>query len=99
MTQVHVERRWSTQSVRVWVRIGNGKLLTIPGPGLLEEVEVEPGGITEEGYLMELPEHVFAAIVAAGAEVLPPDRAMAAHLADATTVRDRLLSIFEKGTV
>ncbi len=40
-----------------------------------------------------LPEDVLKALVAAGADALPPDRAQAAHLADTIKVRDQLLGL------
>jgi len=43
---------------------------------------------------LRLPEDVLRAIIEAGSETLPPDRAMAQHLADAITVRDRILDAY-----
>jgi hypothetical protein len=40
-------------------------------------------------------EDVLRALIAAASDVLPPDRAQARHLADAISVRDRLLTLTE----
>lgn len=56
--------------------------------------ELDHGGTSPEPTVT-LDEDTLAAIVAAGADILPPDRAQAAHLADAIQVRDRLLTMVE----
>lgn len=43
------------------------------------------------------PIDVIEALVAAGSDLLPPDRAQGKHLDDAIGVRDRLLTLIERG--
>jgi hypothetical protein len=103
--RVHIERDWSADRVRVYVArsgaAGDLRNLTIPpdGVGWLVEEVLEPGTRTSDiRPLLEIPVDVFEAIIAAGADVLPPDRTQAAHLADAIGVRDRLLALIERPT-
>lgn len=58
-----------------------------------ERVTINEHAVIDEDRrpTMRLPEDVLRALVAAGSEVLPPDRALANHLEDAIKVRDRVL--------
>ncbi len=47
---------------------------------------------------LTLPYHLLKALINAGSELLPPDKAMENHLKDSITVRDRLLTIIEKNS-
>jgi len=103
--KVHVDTTasWSTNTVDVYiyapgpehttrvVQVGRAE----DGQTTFTEVDVQQGE-QMPGPSFSLPDFMFKALIAAGAEVLPPDRAQASHLADAITVRDRLLTLIEK---
>lgn len=92
---IHLERNWASQSVTVYARVGS-HLLTVPAPGKLDHVPIDESAAQPDAFLIELPDYVLAAIVAAGQDLLPPGRAQANHLADAINVRDRLLTLVER---
>lgn len=93
--KAHMERDFVTQTVKVWVTTDDHQLLLrvtdYVDPVSWRWDQIKPG--SEQLPTMVLPEPVLAAIVVAGAEVLPPDRAQAAHLADAIKMRDALLEL------
>lgn len=59
------------------------------------EWEHVPFGAEPEPSLV-LPSEALEALVAAGADHLPPSSAQAEHLADTRAVRDRLLTLVER---
>lgn len=107
--RVEVERELATKMINVYVvQDGaiNGKTAVwqpIRDPNF--EVGERIGG-TDWGEVpvggqvppsLRLPEDVWVAMLAAGADVPAPSRAQHDHLADAMAVRDRLLAMVESG--
>jgi hypothetical protein len=91
--RVEVEREAATKMVNVWVvedgwGDSRGRVWTPIGDGP-EWTEVAAGASAPVS--LRLPEEVWVAMIAAGADVPMPSRAQADHLADARMVRDRLL--------
>lgn len=94
--RVEVDRRAATKTLDVYViqdgMGGSAQVWTPIGRGP-EWTEVEPGA--EVPVSLKLPEDVWVAMLAAGADVPAPSRAQHDHLADTITVRDRLLVLVE----
>ena len=96
--RVHTEHDWVRGLTRV--HLVDGHHLIVPDhPLTVQRVPLTEGPAGEPARpLLELPDAYLAAIVAAAGDVLPPDRAQAAHLADTIAVRDRLLALVEHTT-
>ncbi len=96
--RVEVDREVATKMLNVYViedGIGGvARAWTPMGVGP-EWTEVAPGASAP--WSLRLPEDVWAAMLAAGADVPAPSRAQHDHLADAIMVRDRLLALVEGG--
>lgn len=97
--RVEVERETPTQTVNIFViddRFDGGILVWTPlSPSPDDWTQVAPGA--QAPVSLRLPEVVWVAMVAAGADVPMPSRAQHDHLADAIDVRDRLLTLVEAG--
>lgn len=102
--KVYFENEGPFDRVNVWVYQegppGSGIRIMEAFDVVDSEVQFRLRPPTGEGELKSAPtfrwRRDFAeAFAAASAELLPPDRAQGAHLADAITVRDRLLKIVE----
>jgi len=84
--------------MRVWVYERQGDVTAVckslggPDGGTWENVPI--GERCPPTF--EAPRAVVAALVAGLGDVLPADRAMAHHLRDTITVRDRLLALVER---
>lgn len=92
--KAHIESRWENDSVRVWIIDGgpdNHRVMRL-GPGGWEPFG--RGELTDPTF--EIPQDALTALVAAAGDFLPPSTALAAHLADAREVRDRLLTLVER---
>lgn len=96
--RVEVDREVATKMLNVYVMQdemgGNMRVWTPIGPQP-EWTEVAPGASAPVS--LRLPEEVWVAMLAAGADVPAPSRAQHDHLADAVQVRDRLLTLVEAG--
>lgn len=103
--KVHIDRRWDTATVQVWLHRnvqGQAQVLTFDWDAetsryLWTWIDYDP--TSSSNFMratLEMPEAAFQALIAAGADVLPPDRAQAAHLTDAQKVRDQALGMVER---
>lgn len=96
--RVEVDREVATKMLNVYViedGIGGvGRAWTPMGEGP-EWTEFAPGASAP--WSLRLPEDVWVAMLAAGADVPAPSRAQHDHLADTIAVRDRLLTLVEAG--
>lgn len=97
--KVHIERRWDTQSVDIYVyepsmNMG-GRLLRWKDAGTVEWVEVAPGEQAEAPSL-QLPVEVLEHLVVQAQDFLPPSAAVGAALKDTQEVRDKLLGMVER---
>lgn len=98
--KAHVERDWIRQSVNVWLfeawpaSSGRGKVVRL-GDGARDVTleDVPDGALPAPTF--SLSDDAFEALIAAGVDYAPPSSAQAAHLQDALTVRDRLLTLVE----
>ena len=97
--RVEVDREVATKMLNVYV-IQDGMsagAATVrvwqPLDGPQEWMEVAPG--SEAPVSLRLPEEVYAAMLAAGADLPLPSRAQHDHLVDAQQMRDRLLALVE----
>lgn len=97
---VFLEPDFITRTVKVWVtRGGEGRTSLLRVTDYVDPVswrwdDIDAAVAGEERLpTLVLPEDVLKALVSAGADALPPDRAQAAHLADAIKVRDTLLGL------
>lgn len=89
--RAYVEQIPGTMEVAAWLMDDRG---VYDGAGHF--VELEQGlRLTEIAPTLKLPEDAFAALIAEGANVMPPDRAQGRHLEDTIEVRDRLLAMVE----
>lgn len=60
-----------------------------------EKASYGPGESPEPSFVVD--RQVIEAIISAGSDFLPPSQATDRHLADAIGIRDRLLSLMERG--
>lgn len=95
--KAHVERDWMSRTVKVWLwRQGERdtrQVLRFLGGDTYQWDEVLAAVVMEPSFVLQ--EDAFAALVAAGSDILPPSAATSQHLADAIGVRDRLLTLVE----
>lgn len=101
--RVHVEDLWQEDAVAIYVVDGRpvdrilrleDSRVAFAGGGHWEGLE--PDAIVATAPTLRLRRPVWDAIVAAGAELAPADRTMAAAWDDARAVRDRLLALVER---
>lgn len=99
--QVHYNILTNTYELYVWDELQDGRrqYFTLKEDGNILVRNVERGEPIEP--MMRAPAShnadILKAISAAVTETLPADTVMQAHLSDAMKVRDRLLSIIERG--
>jgi hypothetical protein len=93
--RVEVERDPPTHMVNVYVVEdgfgGNAMRCWTPWSEGDDWLEVPIGG--QAPITLRVPEEIWAALVAAGADVPVPSRAQHDHLADAIALRDQLLEV------
>lgn len=103
--EARLELEWMRDSWNVWIfdrgARGVRRVYADDGEGRFSpEYEISENAAGPVPPTLVLPTEFLRAIVTAGNEeagLLPPDRAMAAHLGDARDVRDRLLGMMERG--
>jgi hypothetical protein len=94
--KVKIEPVWQAFGVNVWFyqRAPDG-MIEVDRP----EAPLSPERVSSEAELpapsLVLPNDWIAALVAEASDLQPPSSAQAAHLTDAVTVRDRLLTLVE----
>lgn len=93
-TRVHLERSWYSQSWNVWIVTGK-QLASLDSGKIVFDREIEDGAQLPEPTL-SLPDFILEALVAGAIDKMPADGSMSAHLKDAQTVRDRLLTLLEQ---
>lgn len=97
MIEVRVEEQWHRNSIAVWIVDRHGDETSILRPDLQLFDRIHIGEQLPEPSLRLAPELVEPLVDALG-KFAAPDKAMANHLQDTITVRDRLLSIVERTT-
>lgn len=105
--EARLEQDWMRDSWRIWIADGLRSRGARRIYALDEHGQAKPEyEISEQASsdsippTLILPTDFLRAIVTAANEeagLLPPDRAMAAHLGDARGMRDRLLTMIERG--
>lgn len=98
--RVHLAQRWERMGWDVFVyrhRPGTTELASVDEQGDLQFDRSYPEGRAriDEAPTFFLREDELRALVDAAVEKLPADGSMAAHLKDAQTIRDRLLTMIE----
>jgi len=98
---VHAETKWATREVWVWffegTQPGNTHVYRATSDDDLTRWTLEPWDAeTGTEPSLVLPDTAAAALAGALSGLLPPDKAMARHLDDAITTRDRLLVLIEQ---
>jgi len=102
MLGVHLQHRWERMGWDVFVyRRHEGFQLELAAVDENGDLQFDRSFPEGAAHLNEPPtffvrEDVLRALVDAATEKLPADGAMAGHLKDAQTVRDRLLAMIEK---
>ena len=98
--KVRIEQAWTRDAVKVWfyTPLANGttRVHRLVGHDQWEDVLVEANGLLPDPSLV-LPASALGALVAEAGDILPPSAATDRHLKDTIDVRDRLLSLVEKG--
>jgi hypothetical protein len=100
--KARIEPRFTAFSVDIWFYDhdpveGNALVVYRPsGEGTMWDREIVPNGAEMPSPSLSIPNDALEAIVAAGADHLPPSSAQAEHLADVRAVRDRMLTIVER---
>lgn len=102
MIGVHLQQRWERLGWDVFVyrrrEGGTLELATVDENGdlIFDRSFPEAAAPLTEPPTFFMREDVLRALVDAAIEKMPADGSMAAHLKDAQTVRDRLLSMLEQ---
>lgn len=98
--RVKVEHDFIRDAMKVWFFTRrNETAVTVHrmvGDDQWQDEDVPSNGLMPEPSVV-LRRDMLEALVAAASDVLPPSGAQSAHLADAITIRDRLLTLVEKG--
>lgn len=97
---MEVVTQWKpgTDLMEVWIRqpgIQGFLIGRVEPDGSMRMEEYEPGEMVPP--TLRLQSQIWDALSSKAAGVLPPSASTERHLADATAVRDRLLSLVEKG--
>lgn len=102
MMEIHTEYRRGTSILDVWIwERGMGskpRQLIFKGAEEVEWREYEDGERLE-GPSLSLPDDVWRALSGKINGVLPASEATERHLKDAVEIRDRLLTLVEKGAL
>lgn len=89
----HVEHRFQMDAFAIWFTLRD-RIVRFDAEGR-RTIETFDPSIQPEPSLV-IPGDLLEQLVAAASDVVPPSAALSRHLADAITVRDRLLTMVER---
>jgi hypothetical protein len=92
-----LEQNWVNHTVKIWLyEEGGDGVYQHDLDGSHTRI---PNGASLPEPTLELREDALQVLVAEASGILPPSDATTVHLRDAITVRDRLLTLVERGAV
>jgi hypothetical protein len=97
--QIHLDPQWQDRTAKVWIYQSHPQGTTVfyPEGDVIRTVDIKNGELFPKEPSLRLPNGMLQALVDAAMPQFPPSEALDRHLRDAIGVRDRLLTIVEKG--